>query len=181
MYHTSSEELTEANNGDLWARLDAANYGEDGHVKVDTDITEAEITVQDFFIAARAPLISDTLTSAIKLTLSCINLTDITTTYNSNSVPFVVDYTSDSHFFKIFIGTPSTTETIDLSSFITFETDRPDDCDCLAVVLVTDISGASELTDATFSVSSFVLTIATNEAVHESIFLKSTTYVESVF
>jgi len=45
IYHTSGEELTEANNAALWARLDGANYGEDGLVKIDTDITEAEITV----------------------------------------------------------------------------------------------------------------------------------------
>ena len=104
LYHTSSEELTDTNNAALWARLDGANYGEDGVVKIDTAITEAEITVQDFFIAARAPLIDDVLTSAVKVTLSCINVTSVTTTYDSaNTVQFVVDYTSDGFFYKIFI------------------------------------------------------------------------------
>jgi len=108
-------------------------------------------------------------------------VTDITTTYQSNSEDFVLDYTADSHFFKIFIGTPSTSETIDLKAVATYATDRPDDCDCLAVVVVTDDTGATLSTDATFSVSDFVLTIATDAPVHESIFLKATTYVDTVF
>jgi len=65
LYHTASEELTETNNAALWARLDGANYGENGLVKIDTDITAAETTIQDFFIAATAPLIANTVTPAI--------------------------------------------------------------------------------------------------------------------
>jgi len=142
IYHTSGEELTEANNAALWARLDGANYGEDGLVKIDTDITDAEITVQDFFIAARAPLIDDTLTSAIKVTLSCLDVTSITTTYDSdNSVPFVVDYTEDGYFYKIFIGTPGTSETVDLSSVASYITDRDPDCLATGIDLVTDETG----------------------------------------
>ena len=179
IYHTSGEELTAENNAALWARLDGANYGEDGLVKINTDITEAELTIQDFFIAARAPLISDTLSSAIQITLSCINLTDITTTYGTNSVPFVVDYTLDSHLFKIFVGEPGISETIDLSSFITYETDRPDDCDCLGVQ-VTDASGTLS-SSPRFSTNNFVLTVATDSAFYGSIYLKATTYVASVF
>ena len=93
----------------------------------------------------------------------------------------MLDFTADSHFFKIFISTPSTSETIDLKAVATYVTDRPDDCDCLAVVVVTDDTGATLSTDATFSVSDFVLTIATDAPVHESIYLKATSYVDTVF
>ena len=161
MYHSSSEELTEANNGDLWARLDAANYGEDGLVKVQTDITEAEVTIQDFFIAARAPLISDTLTSAIKVTLSCLDLTSITTTYIENTVPFVEDYSADGFFYKIFIGTPGTSETVDLSSVANYITDRHPSCLATGIDLVTDQSGTTAYTGGVFSEDAFTLTINT--------------------
>jgi len=115
------------------------------------------------------------------VTLSCIDVTTVTTTYVSNSENFVVDYTTDSHFFKVFISDPSTTETVNLNAVATYVTDRPEDCDCLGVVVVTDATGATDSTDAKFSVADFVLTIATNAAVYESIFLKATSYVDTVF
>ena len=61
----------------------------------------------------------------------------------------------------------------------TYVTDRPDDCDCLAVIVV-DEAGVA-LSDSRFAVSDFVLTISSTQAVYESIYLKATTYVTSVF
>ena len=76
---------------------------------------------------------------------------------------------------------PSTSETIDLKAVATYVTDRPDDCECLSVVVVTDISGATESADATYAIANFILSIATNVPKHESVFLKATSYVDTVF
>ena len=181
LYHTSSEELTEANNAVLWARLDGANYGEDGLVKIDTDITVAELTIQAFYIAAVHPA-GITVTDTITVTLSCVDVTSITTTYDSdNTVPFVVDYTAEGFFYRILIEELSTSETVDLSLVASYLTDRDPDCLSTGIDIVTDETGATAYTGSTFSEDALSLTIDTTAVFHGALYLKALTYVSTVF
>ena len=133
-----------------------------------------------FYIAAIGPA-NTAVTDTITVTLSCIDVTSVTTTYKSNTEDFVVAYTENSHLFKIYITDPGTTETVDLNAVVTYATDRPDDCACLSVILVTDSSGDTLATEARYSITDFILSVDTDSPAHESIYLKGTSYVNSVF
>ena len=180
IYLTATEELSASNDAALYARLQYASWDEkDGAVDVDSDIASAEATITAFRIFAEGQE-NSVVTDTITLTLSCIDVTAVTTTYVANSEPFVEDYSSDGHFFKVFVSEPGTSETVDLTAVATYQTDRPD-CNSLAVVVVTDASGTTDSVDARFSVSDFVLSIATDAAAYESVYLKATSYVDTVF
>ena len=165
----------------MYSRLQYGSWDEkDGAVDIDTDITAAEEIITSFYIYAEGQnnaVVTDTIT----VTLSCIDVTSVTTTYKSNTEDFVVAYTENSHLFKIYITDPGTTETVDLNAVVTYATDRPNDCDCLGLVLVTDSSGATDSTDSKYSISNFILTVSTNAAIFDSIFLKATSYVDTAF
>jgi len=71
--------------------------------------------------------------------------------------------------------------TVDLSAVATYVTDRPDDCDCLGLDLVTDDSGATPYAGAVFSELDLSLTIDTAAVFYGPIYLKAITYVDEVF
>lgn len=109
-------------------------------------------------------------------------MTSITTTFNiENTVSFVEPYTIDGYFYKIFIGTPGTTETIDLSAVASYITDRDPDCLATGIDLVTDETGTTNYTGVVFSENDFILTIDTSAPFYGPLFLKTTTYVSTVF
>jgi hypothetical protein len=146
-------------------------------------------TLPEFFIAAVGPLPDETvvITSAITVTLSCIDVTSVTTAYIANNGQnFVEDYTTDGHLFKIFVGTASTTETVDLSLVVTYTTDRDPDCLVTGVEVVPDPAAlpqnkARKLQTLEFTASGFILTIDSATPFYGPIFLKALTYVPEVF
>lgn len=136
LYKTVSAEITSADT-DLYARLAGASYASDGAISIVTDIDAnlAELDVV-FYIAAKTgdgssalkPVIT-AVTPSITVTLSCIDVTSLTTAYTANNgVSLVVDYTTDGFFYKIFIEDLGSTLTVDLSAVATYVTDRPSDC-----------------------------------------------------
>ena len=93
----------------------------------DIDAASAELDVV-FYILARTDDGISAVTPSITVTLSCVDVTSITTTYTSgNGVAIVVDYTTDGFFYKIFVEELGTTSTVDLTAVATYVTDRPDD------------------------------------------------------
>jgi hypothetical protein len=121
-----------------------------------------------------------TVTSSITVTLSCTGITTISAAYKSDeTVASVLPYTTDGYLYKIFFGTPSTTETINLSAVTTFSTDVAT-CSATGIDLVTDAGGATAYSGAVFSEASFVLTVATNAAFHGPLFLKTLSYKPAV-
>jgi hypothetical protein len=106
----------------------------------------------------------------------------VTTAFNSgNTENFVVEYTSDSHLFKIFIPSLSTSETVNLQAATSISTDRPNDCFTTGLDLVTSDAGDTAYSGSVFSEENFVLTIDTQAAVYESLFFKTLTYKDDVF
>ena len=82
-----------------------------------------------FYILAITDEEISAVTPTIIVTLSCVDVTTITTTYTSgNGVAIVVDYTTDGYFYKIFVEELGVTSTVDLTAVATYVTDRPDDC-----------------------------------------------------
>ena len=82
-----------------------------------------------FYILAITDEEISAVTPTITVTLSCVDVTTITTTYTSgNGVAIVVDYTTDGYFYKIFVEELGVTSTVDLTAVATYVTDRPDDC-----------------------------------------------------
>jgi len=182
LYKSDTEELTSADT-DLFARLDGTNYADDGAVTIDTDI-DAASAEQDvvFYILAITDEEISAVTPSITVTLSCIDVSSITTTYTSgNGVSIVLDYTDDGYFYKIFIEELGSTSTVDLTAVATYVTDRPDDCDCLGINLVTDASGTTLYSDSVFTEADYTLTIDTSAAFYGDVFLKAITYVDEVF
>jgi len=65
----------------LYARLQYGSWDEkDGAVDIDTAITEAEETITAFYIYAEGQE-NSVVTDSITVTLSCIDVTELTTTY----------------------------------------------------------------------------------------------------
>ena len=97
------------------------------------------------------PIIT-TVTPAITVTLSCIDVTTLTTTYTSgNGESIVLDYTDDGYFYKIFIEELGSTSTVDLSAVATYVTDRPSDCLSTGIDIVTDDTGTTQYAGAVFT------------------------------
>jgi len=135
-----------------------------------------------FYILATTELGVTAVTPTITVTLSCIDVTDITTTYTSdNGQSIVLDYTDDGYFYKVFIEELGSTSTVDLSAVATYVTDRPDDCDCLGIDLVTDNTGATIYSDSVFTETDLTLTIDTSAAFYGPVYLKALTYNDDVF
>jgi len=142
-----------------------------------------------FYIAAKTgdgssalkPVIT-TVSPSITVTFSCIDVTSITTAYTSNNgVSLVVDYTTDGFFLKIFVEELGSSSTVDLSTVATYVTDRPTDCLSTGIDLVTDIGGTTAYSGSVFSETDLTLTIDTTSAFYGPIFMKSLTYVPTVF
>jgi len=147
-------------------------------------VTDIDLAEQDFvfYIKASTDVGIEAVTPSITITLSCIEITEITTTFTSdNGVPLVFEFTDDGYFYKIRVEAVGVTSTVDLSSVATYETDRPDDCDCLGLDLVTDNTGTTPYAGAVFSELDFTLTIDTSAVFNGDLFIKSLTYVDSVF
>jgi len=152
-------------------------------VSIDTDI-DANNAEQDivFYILAITDEEISAVTPSITVTLSCVDVTTITTTYTSgNGESIVQDYTNDGFFYKIFIEEFGSTSTVDLSAVATYVTDRPDDCDCLGIDLVTDDTGVTPYSETVFSEVDLTLTIDTTASFYGPLFLKAITYVDEVF
>ena len=146
-----------------------------------TDIDSAEEDVV-FYILAQTEKGVEAVTPSITVTLSCVDITDITTTYTSNNgVSLIVDYTTDGYFYKIFIEELGSASTVDLSAVATYETDRPDDCNCLGIDLVTDDGGLTPYSDSVFSEVDFTLTIDTSASFNGPLYMKAITYVSEIF
>ena len=180
LYKTDADELT-SDDTDLYARLDGTNYADDGAISIVTDIDSAEEDVV-FYILAQTEKGVEAVTPSITVTLSCIDITTITTTYTSgNGESIVLDYTDDGYFFKIFIEELGSTSTVDLSAVAIYITDRPDDCLSTGIDLVTDDTGTTAYSDSVFSEVDLTLTIDTSAAFFGDVFLKAITYVDEVF
>jgi len=122
------------------------------------------------------------VTPSITVTLSCIDVTTITTTYTTgNGVSLVLDYTNDGYFYKIFIEELGTTSTVDLSAVATYVTDRPDDCLSTGIDVVSDDTGTAPYAGAVFSEVDLTLTIDTSAAFYGPLYMKALTYVDTVF
>ena len=135
-----------------------------------------------FYIQALTGDEIEAVTPSITVTLSCIDVTTITTTYTTgNGVSLIVDYTDDGFFYKIFVEELGSSSTVDLNAVATFVTDRPDDCDCLGIELVTDAAGETAYAGSIFSESDFTLTIDTTAVFYGDLFIKALTYVDTVF
>jgi len=189
LYKSTSAELTSADT-DLYARLAGASYASDGAISIVTEIDSnlAELDVV-FYIAAKTgddssalkPVIT-TVTPSFTVTLSCIDVTSITTAYTSNNgVPLVIDYTTDGFFYKIYVTELGSTSTVDLSSVATYVTDRPSDCLSTGIDIVTDIGGTTSLSGSVFSEVDFTLTIDTTASFYGPLYTKAITYVPTVF
>jgi len=180
IYSTTLTELSPADT-DLYARLDGANYGGDGLIKIDTtEAVTGTIIVPDFYIAAINPN-ADFLTDIVKVTLTCLNVDAITSAYNeANTENFVESYTTDGNVFKIYIGTPSVTETIVLSNALSFTTPVTA-CTAENIDLVTDDTGTTPYAGAVFTEADFTLTIDTSAAFYGPLYVKAITYVPEVF
>ena len=162
---------------DLYARLQGSAYTNNGAVSIQTNIDAAlaETNVV-FYIAALNDAGVKTVTPSITVTLSCIGISSVTVAYNSaESVASVLPYTTDGHLYKIFFGTPSTSETVNLNDVTTFSTDVAT-CSATGIDLVTSSAGDTAYSGAVFSESNFVLTVATNAPFYGSLFLKTLTY-----
>ena len=145
----------------------------------DIDLAEQDVVL---YILARTEKGVEAITPSITATLSCIDITAITTTYTSgNGESIVLDYTDDGYFYKIFIEELGSTSTVDLSAVATYITDRPDDCLSTGIDLVTDDTGTTAYSDSVFSEVDLTLTIDTSAAFYGDVFLKSLTYVDEVF
>ena len=135
-----------------------------------------------FYILARTEKGIEAVTPSITTTLSCIDVSSITTTYTSgNGESIVLDFTDNGYFYKIFIEELGSTSTVDLSAVATYITDRPDDCLSTGIDLVTDDTGTTAYSDSVFSEADLTLTIDTSAAFYGDVFLKSLTYVDEVF
>jgi len=122
------------------------------------------------------------VTPSITVTLSCIDVTTITTTYTTgNGVSLVLDYTNDGYFYKIFIEELGTTSTVDLSAVATYVTDRPDDCLSTGIDVVSDDTGTTPYTGSVFTEADFTLTIDTSAVFYGPLYMKALTYVDTVF
>jgi hypothetical protein len=144
LYKTSTEALTSADT-ELYARLDGSNYADNGAINIQTNI-EAALAEQNvvFYIVARTDFGITGASPPISVTLSCVDLTSITAAYAAeNGQTFVLPYADDGYLYRIFIDTPSTTETINLSPTTTYTTDRPLDCFATGIDLVSDEAGTS--------------------------------------
>jgi hypothetical protein len=151
LFKTSTEALTSADT-ELYARLDGSNYADDGAINIQTNI-DAAFAEKDveFFIKAQTSDGAEAI-AQVTVTLSCIDVTSITTTYaGNNSANFIQDYTADGFFFKIFISELSTSETVDVFALTTYATDRPIDCFVTGLDLVTDAEGATAYTGSVFT------------------------------
>jgi len=147
-------------------------------------VTDIDLAEQDvvFYIAGKTDFGTTAVTPSITVTLSCVDVTSITTTYTSgNGVAIVVDYTTDGYFYKIFIEELGTTSTVDLTAVATYVTDRPDDCQSTGIDLVTDDAGTAPYAGSVFSEVDFTLTIDTTAVFYGPLFMKALTYVDSVF
>ena len=121
-----------------------------------------------------------TVTSSITVTLSCIDITTISTAFNSGeTVPAVIPYTTDGHIYKIFIGIPGGSKTVALNDVTTFSTDIAT-CSATGIDLVTSSAGDTAYSGSVFSESNFVLTIDTTSSFYGSLYLKTLSYKPSV-
>ena len=95
LYKSTSAEITAADTA-LWSRLDGANYVENGNVKIQTNIlaTETIVTVV-FYIAAKNNGNVIKVTPGITVKLSCIGVSNVTSTYvTANAVANVYEWTN---------------------------------------------------------------------------------------
>lgn len=116
------------------------------------------------------------------MTLSCIDVDSISTTFKADSgLDEIIAFTTDGAKFKIFIETLGTSTTIDLNSVLTFATDRDPDCLSTGTSIVTDSSGSTAYSGSVFSTSAFDLIINTENSFSGVTYIKASTYVSTVF